>query len=140
MDALSWFKSVSQQAQATPAPLRAGLAKARPAEVPLHVAAARLRPAAGPADDDEDWDTVIARAKMQAASPKTPSPRTPPLPRHAPFKAPSPPPPPPSRNEWADMPATPPPSPARQRPTQATLDRLFQRGSLHALRRGPAGR
>ena len=45
MDAQTRFKSVFQRAQTTPAP----------------------------ADDDEDWDAVIARAKMQAASPTGPS-------------------------------------------------------------------
>jgi hypothetical protein len=70
------------------------------ANVPLHLVAARLRTTAAPADDAEDWDAVIARAKMQAALPKALSP-----------------PPPPSRDEWADMPDTPPPSPARQAPT-----------------------
>ena len=98
------------------------------ANVPLHLVAARLRPAAAPADDDEDWDAVIARAKMQAASPRAPSP---PLP--------------PPRDEWAEMPDTPPPSPARQAPmlwmakpkapraggsekTLATLDALVRGG------------
>ena len=69
------------------------------ADVPLHLVAARLRTTAAPADDDEDWDAVIARAKMQAALPKAPSP-----------------PAPPPRDEWAAMPNTPPPSPARQAP------------------------
>jgi len=47
------------------------------ANVPLHLVTARLRATAAPADDDEDWDAVIARAKMQAASPKAPSPPAP---------------------------------------------------------------
>jgi hypothetical protein len=98
------------------------------ANVPLHLVAARLRHTAAPADDDEDWDAVIARAKMQAALPKAPSP-----------------PPPPLRDEWAEMPDTPPPSPARQAPrlwmakpkapragvsekTLATLDALVRGG------------
>jgi hypothetical protein len=42
------------------------------ADVPLHLVAARLRPAAAAVDDDEDWDAVIARAKMQAALPRAP--------------------------------------------------------------------
>ena len=67
------------------------------ANVPLHLVAARLRQTAAPADDDEDWDAVIARAKMQAALPRAPSPL-----------------PPPPRNEWAEMPNTPPPSLAPQ--------------------------
>jgi hypothetical protein len=129
MDALTWFKSVFHRSRATPALLRADLATEQWADVPLHHMAARLRPPAAPADDAEDWDAVIARAKMQAASPK----------------APSPPPPPPPRNAWAEMPDTPPPSPARQAParsmaklkaprarapeaTQATLDALVLGG------------
>jgi len=87
------------------------------AYVPLHLAAARLRPPAAPADDDEDWDAVIARAKLQAASPRAPSPL----------------PPPSLRSEWAEMPATPPPEPRAPRArahvaTQATLDALVGRG------------
>jgi len=66
MDALTWFKSVLHRGLATPAPLRAEVASEMWPEVPLHLAAARLRPVA-PADDDEDWDAVIARAKIQAA-------------------------------------------------------------------------
>jgi hypothetical protein len=98
------------------------------ANVPLHLVAARLRQTAAPAEDDEDWDAVIARAKIQAALPKAPSP-----------------PPPPLRDEWAEMPDTPPPSPARQAPrlwmarpqapragvsekTLATLDALVRGG------------
>jgi len=135
MDALTWFKSAFHHAQATPAPVRADVASERWPEVPLHVAAARLRPPS-PAADDEDWNAVIARAKIQAASAKPPSPLPPPLPRNVPSRAPSPPPPRPRRNEWAEMPATPPPVPAlppptrSTAPTQATLDGLVSRG-LH---------
>jgi len=49
MDAPTWFKSV-----------------------PVNPPAARSRQAAAPGDDDEDWeewDAVIRRAKVQAASP-----------------------------------------------------------------------
>ena len=98
------------------------------ADVPLHLVAARLRPAAAPADDDEDWDAVIERAKVQAALPNAPS-QSPPSPR----------------DEWAEMPDTPPPSPAWQAPrrwgatpkapravdsekTQATLNALVRGG------------
>src|SRR4030095_8100613 len=52
---------------------------------------------------DEDWDVVIARAKMQAALPK----------------AASPPPPPSWRNEWDAMPNTLPQVP-RVRPLDGT--------------------
>lgn len=60
---------------------------------------------------DEDWDVVIARAKMQAA-----------LPRAA-----SPPPPPSGQNEWDAMPNTPPPVPRIRAPegTRTTLDALM---------------
>jgi hypothetical protein len=119
MDALTWFKSVFQRARANP--LHADLATEPWGDVPLHVMAARLRPPVAPDDDnDEDWDAVIARARMQAAGPR----------------AASPPLPPPSRKEWAEMPETPPPSPTRQGPirarapeaTRATLDSLVGRG------------
>ena len=97
------------------------------ADVPLHLVAARMRPPAAPEDDDEDWDAVIARAKMQAGSPRAPSP------------------PPPPRDEWAEMPETPRPLLGRQasarslaklkvppawpsEKTQATLDALVRGG------------
>ena len=97
------------------------------ANVPLHLMAARLRPAPAPAENDEDWDAVIARAKMQTALPKAPRPL-------------------PHRDEWAEIADTPPPLSARQAPrtsmarpkaprtagserTQATLD-AFIRGTL----------
>jgi hypothetical protein len=132
MDSLTWFKSVFHREQATPPPVRTDGGTDARAYVPLHLAAARLRPSGPPADDEEDWDVVIARAKMQAAAPKTPGPTPPPLPRHVPWKAPSPPPPRPQRNGWADMPATPPPLPRpRSRAsgaTHATLDALVGRG------------
>jgi hypothetical protein len=132
MDALTWFKSVFQRGRETPGVLRADLATEQWTDVPLHLVAARLRPPVARVDDDEDWDAVIARAKLQAASPKEPSPRPPPLPHHAPAKAPSPPPPHPQRNEWAEMPDTPPPSPAQQArscsATLAALDALVSGG------------
>jgi hypothetical protein len=98
------------------------------ANVPLHLVAARLRRAAAPVDDDEDWDAVIARAKMQAALPRAPSP-----------------PPPLRRDEWAQIQETPPPLSARPgrrlwmaeprapraggfEKTQATLDALVRGG------------
>jgi hypothetical protein len=131
MDALTWFKSVFHRESATP--LRADVATEQWDDVPLHLAAARLRPATARVDDDDDWNAVIARAKMEAASPKAPSPHPPRLPHHAPAKAPSPPPPPSQRDEWAEMPATPPPSPAQQErrrsATLATLNALAS-GSL----------
>jgi len=75
MDSLTWFKSVFQRAAATPASLRADAATEPWPDAPLHLVAARLRPPAPAAEDDEDWDAVIARAKMQAAEmPDTPPP------------------------------------------------------------------
>src|SRR6185295_12358734 len=77
-------------------------------DVPLHLVAARLRPRAAPADDDEGWDEAIARARMQAASPKAPSP--PPLPPAAQTtrKAPSPPPRSAARDASRKAPSPPP--------------------------------
>jgi hypothetical protein len=99
-----------------------------------------------PADDDEDWDAAIARAKMQALSPMALIP--PPIPRQAsatapygplsslsrqaqvarggPPKAPSPPLPP-------ELQETPPPAPKAPRAwapdkMQATLDALVRGG------------
>ena len=108
MDALTWFKSVFHRA---PAP--SGADSATDAVVPLHVAAARLRPPAVAPSDDEDWGVLIARAKMQAASPKAPFPPPLPPPRHPSLKLPAPPPPRPASPE-TDV--TPPPSPGRQVP------------------------
>jgi len=120
MDALTWFKSVLQRGGASSALLRADLATEEWADVPLHVAAARLRPTVAPAADAEDWKDVIARAKMQAASPGAPSPRPPSLPRHAPAKAPTPPPPPRPRDPSRDMQDTPPLTPVPKPRTLAT--------------------
>jgi hypothetical protein len=83
----------------------------------------RSRPPAAPADDGDDWDAVIARAKMKAASLGTPIPllrRTP----TAGYAA-------------LEMQVTPPPvprAPMRARVperTKATLDALMQ-GGLHS--------
>jgi len=87
------------------------------ANVPLHLVAARLRPPpVAPADADEDWDAVIARAKRQAAWAEM---------------APTPPP----RSAWAEMAPTPPPAlgrlnaprPRSPQATRATLDALVGR-------------
>jgi hypothetical protein len=84
-DALTaWFKSVFSHA---PALLRgADLAAEQWDDVPLPRSAAPWRQPAI-ANDDGDWDAVIARAKMRAASPPplrtpppSPSPRRPPPP------------------------------------------------------------
>jgi hypothetical protein len=117
MDALTWFKSVFHRGRPTDDLSRADAATESWADVPLHLVAARLRPPPVPAGNDEEWDAVIARAKMQAASPNA---------RRLP--------PPPARDEWAEMSATPPPSPGRQArirtpaATKATLDALVWGG------------
>ena len=91
--------------------------------VSLHVAAARLRPSAVAAADG-DWDAVIARAKMQVASQKTPAPPAPPPPRRS----------------WEEMPPTPPPVPTRQAlgrvsgRANATLDAFMRRGRTNQSR------
>jgi hypothetical protein len=108
MDALTWFKSVFRRELTTPDALRADVATEMWADVPLHLAAARLRPAPPSADDDEDWDAVIARAKMQAATAKAP--RLPP---------PSP------RAVSPEMQETPPPLAAPQIPVRARMDALW---------------
>jgi len=133
MDALTWFKSVFQRALTTPASLRADMATEAWADVPLHLAAARLRPRVAAADDDEDWNAMIARAKVQAASSRAPSPPPPPLPRQAvpetqitpppvparriPARAPSPAPPPLPRRATPESQVTPPPVPTRRAPS-----------------------
>src|SRR5262245_25673269 len=127
MDALTWFKSVFQRALATPAPPRVDMATEQWADVPLHLAAARLRPRLADADGDEDWDEVIARAKIQAASPKVPSVPPPFPPPHPSPKAPSPPPfPAPQPSPKAPSPPAPPPprraSPAELRAPRANPD------------------
>src|SRR5690349_14980377 len=99
MDALTWFKTVFHRGLATPAQMGADVATEMWPDVPLHLAAARLRPAPASADDDEDWDAVIARAKTQAATANPPS-LPPSLPREVP----------------PEMQATPPPLAAPQAP------------------------
>jgi hypothetical protein len=126
MDALTWFKSVFRRGLTTPAPLRADVASEMWPDVPLHLVAASLRPRPassergqnGDDDDGEDWDAVIAQAKVQAATRKAPMP--PPLPRmgQASRKAPSTPPPRP-RDIPPEMQETPPPLRAPQVPKLA---------------------
>ena len=131
MDALTWFKSVFQRARPTPDALRADLATEPWADVPLHLAAARLRPPPARVDDDEDWDAVIARAKVQAASPNV---------RNEWLEMqPTPPP----RNEWSEMQPTPPPSPKAPQAgipqaTQARLDALLLGGMKKPASARPA--
>jgi hypothetical protein len=142
MDALTWFKSVFQPGAATHAPLRADLATAPWADVPLHVAAARLRPPAAAAADEEDWDAVIARAKMQAAWAEMPDTPPPSSARQVPTRS--------NANATLDAfirrsletPAAPRPAFARRPAAEdlATPPRLGKARPSHTFGRGPAGR
>lgn len=143
MDALTWFKSVFGHVPATADRSRPDVATESWPDVPLHLAAARLRPPPPPAAADGDWDAVIARARMQAASPKTPSPPPYPAVRDVPAKAPSPPPPPSARQGSRKAPAVPPYPPARRAspetqetppPSRARLATPLSMARLKALR------
>lgn len=101
MDPLTRFNSVGRRAPST----------ARDGARPNHVTV-RAWPPAAPADEEEDWDAVIARAKMQAAAlPRAPRPPRPAPPRHVPL----------------ELQVTPPPLPLREAPP-------VSRGKLHAQR------
>ena len=68
MDPLTRFKSVGRRAPSTAVQPQADLAlEARRGATP-HSVTVRAWPPTPPADDDEDWDAVIARAKRQAAA------------------------------------------------------------------------
>jgi hypothetical protein len=132
MDAPARFKSAFHGGRETPAPLQA--ARKAWAGAPLHVAAARMRPPAAPADDDDDWEVAIARAKRQMASSIGPS-TPPPLPRDEWAEAAPTPPPLPSRAGWGEMAPTPPPLAARPAPTLRMLERALRApplGATHA--------
>lgn len=109
MDPLIRFKSVGRPAPSTAAQRPGDLAAearrdARPPSVTV-----RAWPPAAPVDDGEDWDTVIARAKMQAAPlPGATRPLQPPPPRHLP----------------PELQITPPPVPVRQAPATTSTGRL----------------
>jgi len=67
MDPLTRFKSVGPRAPSTAVQLKADLAlEARRGARPQSVTV-RAWPPTAPVDDDEEWDAVIARAKLQAA-------------------------------------------------------------------------
>ena len=106
MDPLTRFNTGGRRAPSTPAQLQADLAReARRGARPTSVTA-RAWPPRAPVDDDEDWDAVIARAKMQAsASPRVTRPRQPTPPLHL----------------RPDLQVTPPPVLVRQSPTMGTL-------------------
>jgi len=95
MDPLTRFNSVGRRAPST-----------------ANSVTVRAWPPTHPVDDDEDWDAVIARAKMQAAAlPRATRPPQPAPPRHVP----------------PELQVTPPPVPARQAPA-------VPMGRLHAQR------
>jgi len=77
MDALTRFKSVLHRAHTTPAQLRADLSTGAWGALPRHPVTVRSWPPPAPADEDEAWDALIARAKMQAPSPRAPQPSQP---------------------------------------------------------------
>jgi hypothetical protein len=105
MDPLTRFNSVGRRAPSTAAQL-ADLARevrrgARPQAVTT-----RAWPPTAPVDEDEVWEAVIARAKMQAAaSPRVTRPPQPAPPRHL----------------RPELQVTPPPVLVRQAPTMGTL-------------------
>ena len=106
MDPLTRFNSVGRRAPSTAAQLRADPAREARRGARPNSATVRAWPPTAPVDDDEDWDAVIARAKMQASA----------LPRAT--RPPQPAPPPRLRPE---LQVTPPPVPVRQPPTMGTL-------------------
>jgi hypothetical protein len=105
MDPLTRFNSVGRRAPSTAAQL-ADLARQVRRGARPNSATVRAWPPTAPVDDDEDWDAVIARAKMQASS----SPRL--------TRPPHPAPPPHLRPE---LQVTPPPVPVRQAPATGKL-------------------
>jgi hypothetical protein len=106
MDPLTRFNSVGRRASSTATQPQADMARgARRGARPQSVTA-RAWPPTASVDEDEVWDAVIARAKMQAAS----SPRV--------TRPPQPAPPPHLR---PDLQVTPPPVLVRQAPTMGTL-------------------
>src|SRR3954468_16354521 len=112
MDPLTRFNSVGRRAPSTAAQLQADLARAARRGGRPNSVTARAWPPTAPVDDDDDWDALIARAKMQAAA----SPRV--------TRPPQPAPPPHRRPE---LQVTPPPVLVRQAPTVAM-------GRLHSQR------
>lgn len=112
MDPLTRFNSVGRGAPSTAAQLQADLAReARRGTRPTS-GTVRAWPPAAPAVDDDEWDAVIARAKMRAAALPTVT------------RAPHPPPRP---HVPPELQLTPPPVPVRQAPMAAM-------GTLHAQR------
>jgi hypothetical protein len=111
MDPLTRFKSVGPRAPSKAAQLQADMAAEARRGATLQSVTVRAWPPAPPADDDHDWDAVIARAKMQAALPRvTRPPRPAPPPRLPP-----------------ELQVTPPPVPVRRAPAVSM-------GTLHAQR------
>jgi hypothetical protein len=112
MDPLTRFNSVGRRAPSTAAQLQADQAREAQRGARSSAVTVRAWPPAAPVDDDEDWDTVIALAKMRASA----SPRVagPPRPAPRPHLPP-------------ELQVTPPPVPVRQAPP-------VPMGRLHAQR------
>jgi hypothetical protein len=102
MDPLTRFNSAGRRVPSTAAQLQADLARAARRDATPNPVTVRAWPPTAPVDDGEDWDAVIARAKMQAsASPRMTRPPQPAPPPHLP----------------PEQQVTPPPLPLRQAPT-----------------------
>jgi len=112
MDGLTRFNSVGSRAPSTAAQLQADQARAAQRDARPNPVTVRAWPPRAPVDDDEDWDAVIARAKIQAAAlPRASRPQQPAPPPHLP----------------PELQVTPPPVAVRQTPTVSM-------GNLHAQR------
>jgi len=106
MHPLTRFNSVGRRAPSTPAQLQADLAREARRGARPHSVTTRAWPPANSVDEDEIWDAVIARAKMQAsASPRVIRPRQPAPPPHL----------------RPELQVTPPPVLVRQAPTMGQL-------------------
>lgn len=111
MDPLTRFNSVGRRAPSTAAQPQAGLLPEARGRARPHSVTVRAWPPTPP-DDDEDWDAVIARAKMQATALPTVTRRPQPVPpAHLP----------------PELQVTPPPVLVRQAPAVAM-------GQLHSQR------
>ncbi len=112
MDPLTRFNSVGRRAPSTAAQVRADQVRAAQPGARSNSVTVRAWPPTAPADDGEDWDAVIARAKMQAsAAPRVTRPAQPTPSAHVP----------------PELQVTPPPVPVRQPPATSM-------GRLHAQR------
>jgi hypothetical protein len=106
MDPLTRFNSVGRRAPSTAAQPQADLAREARRRASPNSVTARAWPPTTSVDEDEIWDAVIARAKMQASAlPRATRPLQPAPPRHL----------------RPDLQVTPPPVPMRQAPTMGQL-------------------